>query len=211
MKNSKKFLLKFMWSLIWIFIYSFLYISLIFLLKEIFGNFKFFNIKILSLLILGLFFSLFSRIIYSLINNNKIKIRIDIIYWAFGYALAIWIAEFVITLITKKFELIIGFFMEVIVVGLIIYLLIELFKKMDFGRRNKFHGKFHLSYLSFILIPIFLFFSYKYYQNQVVDAFFTTLIQLPFIQKVVEGWVYWVIIIAICGAIWWVFQTIDGR
>lgn len=57
-------------------------------------------------------------------------------------------------------------------------------------------------YLKIILIGLFLFLSYQYYIKNVLDAFFTTLIQLPLINKVVEGYIYWIIVIVIGICIW---------
>ena len=56
--------------------------------------------------------------------------------------------------------------------------------------------------IKIILIGIFVFLSYNYYSKNVLDAFVTTLIQLPLINKVVEGYVFWIIIAVICWGIW---------
>jgi len=65
--------------------------------------------------------------------------------------------------------------------------------------------------LKVILIAIFLFLSYNYYSKNRVDAFFTMLIQLPFVYKVVESWIYWVIVLVICFGIWKLIDLIRFR
>lgn len=56
--------------------------------------------------------------------------------------------------------------------------------------------------LKIILIGLFLLFAYQYYTENLMNAFFTTLIMLPLIQKAVEGYVYWIIVAIIIFCIW---------
>jgi len=74
--------------------------------------------------------------------------------------------------------------------------------------RNR-HQKTHkhisrkeIKVLKIVLIAIFLFLAYQYYTKNIIDAFFTSLIRLPLFSKVVEGWIYWVIVGVICFGIW---------
>jgi len=55
--------------------------------------------------------------------------------------------------------------------------------------------------LKIILISLFLFLSYQYYKNNVI-IFFEAIIQLPFIYKIVEGYVYWIVVAVIGFCIW---------
>lgn len=65
--------------------------------------------------------------------------------------------------------------------------------------------------IKILIIGIFLWLSYNYYLKNSLDAIFTTLIQLPLINKVVEGYVYWIIILAICFGIWKLIDYIRFR
>jgi len=53
-----------------------------------------------------------------------------------------------------------------------------------------------------ILIGVFLVLSYLFYTKNVLDVGFTTLIQLPLINKVVEGYIYWIVVAVACYFIW---------
>ncbi len=44
--------------------------------------------------------------------------------------------------------------------------------------------------------------SYWHNVNDLMDAYFTTLIQLPLINKFVEGYIYWIIVAVIGFGIW---------
>ena len=69
----------------------------------------------------------------------------------------------------------------------------------DFRRSNKIKNKMIIQIL---LIGGLLLLAYQYYQANSVNVIFTTLIQLPFLYKVVEGWIYWVIFLALAVGIW---------
>ena len=53
-----------------------------------------------------------------------------------------------------------------------------------------------------IILGAFLYGSYIYFMKNNIDAFFTRLVQLPFIYQIVESLVYWIIVLAIGIGIW---------
>ncbi len=55
--------------------------------------------------------------------------------------------------------------------------------------------------LRIVTIVIFLYFSYDYFLRNSIDAFFTRLVQLPFIYQIVPSWIYWIIVLAVCYVI----------
>jgi hypothetical protein len=66
------------------------------------------------------------------------------------------------------------------------------------------HGRrhFYINKAKLFFIGIFLILSYIYYSKNVLDVIFTTFVQLPLINKVVEGYIYWIIVLVICVGIW---------
>jgi len=72
-------------------------------------------------------------------------------------------------------------------------------RSFDF-RKHK--NKDTIFFVKLGIIGVFLFFAYQYYIKNSVDAMFTMLIQLPLINEVVRGWIYWVLVVGICVGIW---------
>jgi len=74
---------------------------------------------------------------------------------------------------------------------------------------GRFHRHHHkrinpLLLLKLVLVALFLFFAYQYYVNNVWDLGLTSAIKLPLFSKVVEGYVYGIIVAVISFGIWWV-------
>lgn len=132
-EKGKKLLFNLKWFIIWVIIYSALYLILNFLLKEMFGQYDFFKVKIVYILLIGLFFSVISRIIYDLIKKKRVYMGSDVfIFWTLTYGLSIWFFEFLWELIVKRFQNtnpIISF----IFIGLGVAVIIKLVKRIEFG------------------------------------------------------------------------------
>ena len=140
-KKSSNLLINLKWIVIWTLIYSVLYLIFTFLLKEIFGNFNFFQVKLIYVLLIGLCFSISSRIIWSLIHKRNIYLVTDVFFfWTFAYGFSIWFGQFLRDLILEETNLPIltNIFIEASFIGLVVCLLIKLIKKIefDFGRRR---------------------------------------------------------------------------
>ena len=128
------------WFIIWALIYAGLYLIFVFLLKEIFGNLKFFQIKLFYILLIGLCFSLSSRVIWSLIHKKNIYIGTDVFFfWTFAYGFSIWFGQFLRDLIISKFNysILTNIFIDAIIIGIVVCLLIKLIKKIEFGFGNR--------------------------------------------------------------------------
>lgn len=65
--------------------------------------------------------------------------------------------------------------------------------------------------LKIILIGIFLVLSYNYYNKNQMDIYFSILIELPFLGRFVESWIYWAIVLVICFGIWKLIDYIKIR
>ena len=88
--KSNPYLREFGWFIAWTLIYTMLYIVFGFLLDQLFGNTSFYQIKFISFVLIGLCFSIFSRIIWSLIHKRRIYVGTDVfLFWTFAYAFAI--------------------------------------------------------------------------------------------------------------------------
>jgi len=139
-KKPLNFLINLKWLVIWTLIYSILYIIFIFLLKEMWGNFNFFQVKLVYFLLIGLCFSVSSRIIWSLIHKRNIYLGTDVFFfWTFAYGFSLWFGQFLRNLTLDKASLAImeNIFIEAIFVGLVVCLLIKLIKKIEFGFGGK--------------------------------------------------------------------------
>ncbi|MBI2047029.1 hypothetical protein HYT26_02605 [Candidatus Pacearchaeota archaeon] len=126
----------FFWLVIWVLVYAGLYLIFAFLLKEIFGNFKFFQVRLLYILLIGLCFSISSRIIWSLIHKRNIYIGTDVfLFWTFAYGFSIWFGQFLRDLIIERFNhpILTNIFIDAIIIGIVVCLLIKLIKKIEFG------------------------------------------------------------------------------
>ena len=128
------------WFVIWALIYTGLYIILNFLLNEIFGRYDFFKIKIVYILLIGLFFSILSRIIYDLIKKKKVYIGSDVfVFWALTYGFSIWFSEFLWNLIETRFQeslILASPFAGFIFIGLGIAIIIKIVKRIEFGIKH---------------------------------------------------------------------------
>jgi len=125
----------FKWFLIWTAIYTSLYIIFNFLLKEILGTFSFYQVKFISILILGLCFSIASRIIYSLLHKRTIHLGTDVfIFWTLAYGLSIWFFEFLKDLFINRLNLLIlsNQWVGFIFVGIGVFFSIKLIKRIEF-------------------------------------------------------------------------------
>lgn len=132
--KSSEFLTNVKWGIFWTLMYSALYLIFNFLLNEIFGNVNFFKVKLISILLMGLCFSLSSRIIWSLIHKRKIYLEIDVFFfWTFVYGFSIWFGEFLRDLTLEKITFLTNMFIGAIFVGLIVYFLIKLMKRIEFN------------------------------------------------------------------------------
>lgn len=126
-----------MWFVIWTLINSALYLIASALLPKIFSNAHFFQVQFIYFLIFGLFFSISSRIIYSLIHKNRIYIGGDVFFfWTFAYAFAIWLSNFLknyfITDLSASF--LSNKFIGILFVGLGVCIIIRIIQRMEFGR-----------------------------------------------------------------------------
>lgn len=143
-KKTKKIFINLGWFLIWTLIYSIFYLVFGFLLKEMLGSYRFFQIKIFYILIMGLCFSIFSRTVYSLIYKQKIYLGKDVFFlWTITYALSIWFFEFLKNLFINKlgFSFISNKFVGFIFIGIGVCLSVKLVKRMEFGvgvRKHRF-------------------------------------------------------------------------
>ncbi len=136
-KKPSKFLFNLKWLVVWTLIYTVLYLIFAFLLKELFGNFHFFQVKLIYALLIGLCFSISSRIIWSLIHNKHIYLGTDVFFfWTFAYAFCIWFGQFLqnLILIKTSFSFINNIFLEALIIGLVVCPLIKLIKKIEFGK-----------------------------------------------------------------------------
>jgi hypothetical protein len=134
--KEKDFLFYSKWFLIWTLIYSILYIIFEFLLGAMLGNSHFFQIKFFHILILGLCFSISSRIIYSLIHKSTIYMGTDVFFfWTIVYGLSIWFFEFLKGLFISQlaFSILTNQFVGFFFIGLGVNLSINLIKKMEFN------------------------------------------------------------------------------
>lgn len=126
------------WFITWTLIYSVSYIIFAFLLKEIFGNYKFLQVQLIYILLLGLCFSISSRIIWSLIHKTKIYMGSDVFFfWTFAYGFSIWFGQLIKDLILKNFNYS-NIIVNALIVGVVVCLLIKLIKRMEFnfGKRK---------------------------------------------------------------------------
>lgn len=124
------------WFLIWTGIYIILYISFGFLLKEMLGIYPFYQVKFISILIIGLCFSIASRIIYSLIHKRTIHLGMDVfIFWTLAYGLSIWFFEFLKNLFINKLNISIlsNEWVGLIFIGIGVFFSIKLIKRIEFG------------------------------------------------------------------------------
>lgn len=134
--NRNKLANNLLWIGIWTLIYAILYIVLNFLLKEIFGKFSFFQIKFINILLIGLFFSISSRMIWSLIHKKKIYLGTDVfVFWTFAYGFSIWFGQFLRDLMINKlnYTILTNIFLDAVIIGLVVCLLIKLIKRIEFG------------------------------------------------------------------------------
>jgi hypothetical protein len=90
-------------------------------------------VQLIYVLLLGLCFSISSRIIWALIHQKKIYMGSDVFFfWTFAYGFSIWFGQFIKNLImrTSNFSNII---INALIVGVVVWALIKLIKKMEFG------------------------------------------------------------------------------
>ncbi|MDD5133302.1 MAG: hypothetical protein PHD81_01725 [Candidatus Nanoarchaeia archaeon] len=124
------------WFLIWTIIYGLLYIIFNFLLKEMLGTFPFYQVKFISILILGLCFSISARIIHSLIHKKHIYLGTDVfIFWTLAYGLSIWFFEFLKDLFIDKLNLTIlsNVWLGFMFIAIGIFFSIKIIKRIEFG------------------------------------------------------------------------------
>lgn len=136
-EKSKTLLINIGWFLAWTLIYSILYLISVALLPKLFGNYHFFQVRLINVLIFGLFFSVFSRIIHSLIRKNKIYMGNDVFFfWTFAYGFSIWFFEFLRAYFISDLGLsfLANKFLSILFVGFGVWLCIKIIKKMEFGR-----------------------------------------------------------------------------
>lgn len=119
-------------------IYTLLYIIVSFLLKELFGQYDFFKVKFVYILITGLFLSIFSRIIFDLIKKKKVYIGSNVfVFWAITYGLSVWLFESLWNIILREFSITnVTPILEFIFIGFGITLLIKLVKRIEFGIKS---------------------------------------------------------------------------
>lgn len=135
-KNDKGFMRFLKGDLLWILINTCLYVALVFLLKEMLGKFHFYQVKFLSILIIGLCFSLGTRIIYGLIYNKRIYLGSDIfIFWTFAYGFSIWFFEFLKNLFILRFEwtFLSNSIIGAIFMGVGIHIAIRILQRIEIG------------------------------------------------------------------------------
>jgi hypothetical protein len=134
-KDKNKFFNEIKHFLFWFVVYSALYLLGNFFIKDIFDNSNFIKTNIIYLLLLGLFFSIFSRIIHSLKKGNRISIGMDVfVFWTICYSLGILISEYLISVFVRYLNF---FFLNSLIVtslfvGWGIYFFIKLVKRTDF-------------------------------------------------------------------------------
>ncbi len=142
-KPNKKILSGFKWFFVWALIYFIFYLIFDFLLRELFGNSNFLNIPLIYFLIMGLLFSIFSRVVWCLIHQRRISLGIDVFfYWTFAFAFSIWFGSFLSDLSVEKLGY--GFLyyglINILIISFVVTLLIKLIKKIEFdfgGRKMK--------------------------------------------------------------------------
>lgn len=120
----------------WSLIYALLYLLFGVILKDIFGNQHFFQVKIIYILIMGLCLSISSRIIYSLINKKRIYMDSGVFFfWTFAYGLSMGLFEYIRDFLIRKFQLQIfsNYYFGLIFVGIGIWMGIKLVQQMDFN------------------------------------------------------------------------------
>lgn len=133
------YLKEFGWFLAWTLIYTVLYIVFGFLLEQLFGNTSFYQVKFISILIIGLCFSIASRIIWALLHNKRIYIGSDVfLFWTFAYAFSIWFFEFLREVFIRElnFNFLSNKFAGFLFVGFGVWLIIKLVKRIDFKIRT---------------------------------------------------------------------------
>ena len=134
--NSKTFFhLK--WFIIWALIYAVLYIILDFLLTEMLGDYDFFKVKLVYILITGLCFSIFARIIYDMIKKKRVYMGTEVfVFWALTYGLSIWFSQFLLGIIIEKSQIGINYFVSALFIGFVVAAIIKLVKRIEFGIRQ---------------------------------------------------------------------------
>ena len=138
--ERKNFVFYVKWFIIWALIYTGLYVILNFLLTEIFGLYDFFKIKIIYILLIGLFFSILSRIIHDLIKKKRVYIGSNVfLFWTLTYGFSIWFFEFLWNLIEIRFQeslILVSPFAGFIFIGLGIAITIKIIKRIEFSIKH---------------------------------------------------------------------------
>ncbi len=139
-KKSNQFLFNLKWFVIWALIYTALYIVLNFLLTEMLGQYDFFKVKLVYILITGLCFSVCARIIYDLIKKKRVYMGSDVfVFWALTYGLSIWFSQFLWGIIIRDSKisfLTSTLYISYLFIGLIVAAIIKLVKRIEFGIRQ---------------------------------------------------------------------------
>ena len=128
------------WFSIWTLIYFVFYFVFDFLLTELFGNSNFFQVNLIYFLLMGLFFSIFSRIIWCSVHKKRIYLGTDVFFfWTFAFAFSIWFGQFLASLSIEKlgFAFLSKMIIYVLIISIVVSLLIKLIKKIEFGFGRK--------------------------------------------------------------------------
>lgn len=144
-KNLLKVVRKPLWFLFWVLTYSVLYIIFTTLLSEGLGEYNFYSIRIIHLLILGLCFSIASRIIYCLIHQRTINMSQDVfLFWTLAYGLLLGLLEFLHNFLAQKliFLFLSNYYTKAIFIGVGIHLSICIIKRMEFSNFNSGRSRF---------------------------------------------------------------------
>lgn len=128
------------WFAIWTVIYFVFYFVFNFLLTELFGDFNFFQVKLIYFLLIGLLFSVFSRIIWCSVHRRNIFLGTDVFFfWTFAFAFSVWFGSFLANLSVEKlgYVFLSTEIVFVLIVSIVVSLLIKLIKKIEFGFGKK--------------------------------------------------------------------------
>jgi hypothetical protein len=85
---------------------------------------------------MGLFFSIFSRIIWCSIHKKNIYLGGDVfLFWTFCFAFSIWFGKFLSNLAIEKlgYELLKKAIVDGFIISIVVSLVIKLLKKIEFG------------------------------------------------------------------------------
>ncbi len=157
-------------------------------------------------LLTGLCLELSARICQMFLYNNP-KIILDkwFVLWVLIHSVVVYGVVYLIQKINISNEY--GF---IIAVGFGIAIITHIIWRFMYKKKDPGFDIGNMSpLLRLFIILIFLYFAYSYYIHNVINAFLTTVIQLPLIYKVVEGYIYWIIVIVICAVIWKLFDLFE--